>query len=405
MASKAPKSRCYSRTASADYRFACAVGQKNVGEGYVKKIVQKINLASSKHLTRHISSRQRILLRRRTLIRTHEYKKSRMRSKKLRAMLRHQKENQEGVTYQSNCSLLTQPAVPDKEIEDNDNDSSSEEDTSECLIVLLDLETSGFEADCDILQIAAQCGNKKFAIYINPVRQISSKASEAHGLTNCSGELFYYGKKLESVPLRLALSNLYEWLKSLEKKCCIATHNLTFDGPRLFRAIDKNKLTSDFSEVVYGFVDTLKKIRQVTGQKKKGSCSISGLADSLNIEKAGAHNAIHDCIILHKILKKLKIKNSDLFNSASPFLEQIKAWELAVVTKKNTDTLSSLDGALSLTIRQKLAKAGITMDILKSKIDPSNAKSLELFLAEKIETKELQRLQKATIKKIIDCFK
>ncbi|XP_074102212.1 uncharacterized protein LOC141529528 [Cotesia typhae] len=269
MASKAPKSRCYSRTASADYRFACAIGQKNVREGYVKKIAQKINLTSSNHLTRHISSRERILLQRRALIKTHAYKKRRMQLKKFRSMLRHRKENQEGVTYQSNCSLFTQPAVLEKEIDDNDNYINSEEDTCEYLIILLDLETSGFEADCDILQIAAQCGKKIFATYIDPVRQISQKPSEAHGLTNCSGKLFYYGKQVESVSLRLALSNLYEWLKSLGKKCCIATHNLAFDGPRLFRAIDKNILTSDYSEVVYGFVDTLKKIREKRGIREK----------------------------------------------------------------------------------------------------------------------------------------
>lgn len=58
MASKAPKSTCYSRTASADYRFACAIGQKNVGEGYVKTIAQKINLTSSNHLTRHLQEKE-----------------------------------------------------------------------------------------------------------------------------------------------------------------------------------------------------------------------------------------------------------------------------------------------------------------------------------------------------------
>lgn len=41
MASKAPKSRCYSMTASADFRFACAVGQKNLGESYTQIIAKK----------------------------------------------------------------------------------------------------------------------------------------------------------------------------------------------------------------------------------------------------------------------------------------------------------------------------------------------------------------------------
>jgi len=37
MASKAPKSRYYSMSASADFLFACAVGLKNIGEDYTKK--------------------------------------------------------------------------------------------------------------------------------------------------------------------------------------------------------------------------------------------------------------------------------------------------------------------------------------------------------------------------------
>lgn len=403
MASKAPKSRCYSRIASADYRFACAVGQKNLGEGYTQKISEEMNLSPSKLLKQHISVKQKLLLKRRELIKSHAYKKRRMQLKKFRTILRRQKENREGVIYQSNCSLLTEPAIPEKET--CENDSNSEEDTGEYLIVLLDLETSGFEADCDILQIAAQCRKEKFSTYINPIQQISLKASEAHGLTNCSGELYYYGRKVVSVPLRLALSNLYEWLKSLGRKCCIATHNLAFDGPRLFKAIVKNNLISDFSEVTYGFVDTLKIIRKVTGKKTKGSCTISGLADSLDIPKVEAHNAINDCAILHKILQKLKICSSVSINSATPFLEQSKSWEFAVTTKKNIDSLLPLRSAVSLSIGQKLARAGITMNILKSKYDPLDDKSLERFLVEKIKTKQLESLQKTTIKKIINSFK
>lgn len=40
-ASKAPKSRCYNMTASADFRFSCAVGQKNLGESYTQEIAKK----------------------------------------------------------------------------------------------------------------------------------------------------------------------------------------------------------------------------------------------------------------------------------------------------------------------------------------------------------------------------
>lgn len=73
--------------------------------------------------------------------------------KKLRSAVRYKKEGVEGVTYETNCALLTEPAIPANE----ENDSSNEEDLCEIPIILLDLETSGFQADCDILQIVAKC--------------------------------------------------------------------------------------------------------------------------------------------------------------------------------------------------------------------------------------------------------
>lgn len=98
MASKAPKSRCYSKTASADFRFACAVGQKNIGEGYTQAILSKLSKSPGKHHSRHVQATQKTYQRRRQLIKSPAYKKKRMLLKKRRAGLRHRKENVEGVT-------------------------------------------------------------------------------------------------------------------------------------------------------------------------------------------------------------------------------------------------------------------------------------------------------------------
>lgn len=51
---------------SADFRFACAVGQKNESESYVKNVLAKLNLSSRKYLSEHVqrykkSSEKRIL--------------------------------------------------------------------------------------------------------------------------------------------------------------------------------------------------------------------------------------------------------------------------------------------------------------------------------------------------------
>ncbi|XP_015609884.2 uncharacterized protein LOC107274841 [Cephus cinctus] len=59
-------------------------------------------------------------------------------------------------------------------------------------VILVDLESSGLGQDCDILQIAATCGSKTFATYVNPIQQISISATGANGLTNHFGDLMYF---------------------------------------------------------------------------------------------------------------------------------------------------------------------------------------------------------------------
>jgi hypothetical protein len=49
--------------------------------------------------------------------------------------------------------LFTELAVP---IDEDDDESNLEEDVGEIPVLLLDLETSGFEANCDILQIVGK---------------------------------------------------------------------------------------------------------------------------------------------------------------------------------------------------------------------------------------------------------
>lgn len=82
---------------------------------------------------------------------------------------------------------------------------------AEQLIVFLDLETSGLSKDCDILQIAAKCGRSTFATYIHPKKQISAAATEANGLTNCHDLLMLHGVIVDSISLRVAMSNLQQW--------------------------------------------------------------------------------------------------------------------------------------------------------------------------------------------------
>ncbi|XP_018314208.1 uncharacterized protein [Mycetomoellerius zeteki] len=320
MASKAPKSRCYSMLESADFRFACAIGQKNIGEDYTQKVVTSLGLSPGKFHSRHISKINHTVKCRRRLIKNPTFKKNRLVLKKRSSALRHRIENREGVTYEGNCALFNTHAVEDEP--EPEHSSIEEESNKMPPIILVDLETFGFGRGCDILQIAAKCGSLTFETYVNPTQQISSSATSANGLTNNFGELMYHGVQVSSVPLRVAMGNFHSWLSSFEQKSYIATHNLSFDGPRIYDAITSCSLQSDFSEVVHGFIDTLYVIRKHTGRKGKGECTITGLAEWLNVSSANTHNAIYDVEILHKILKKYF--GHCIMSSNSPPTEALK---------------------------------------------------------------------------------
>ena len=60
MTSHYPKSRCYSQTASGDFRFSCAVSGKNIGEGYIQAALKKRFLSPGIHTTKYVETRTKL---------------------------------------------------------------------------------------------------------------------------------------------------------------------------------------------------------------------------------------------------------------------------------------------------------------------------------------------------------
>ena len=397
MASKAPKSKCLSLSASADFRYSCVVAQKNLGEMYTQAVSKQLSLSPGRHHTNYIRRRVRVKTYRDGLINSYKFKKKRMQLKKERLALRYQREATEGVMYESNYALLNEPAV-----QQNETPSDDEGTLNEVIpIVYLDLETSGLQRSSEILQIAAKCGTVTFDIYITPSKDISAAASAVNGLRKSQAELFLYGKKVESVPLRIAISKLLEWLTSFKKKVFIATHNLNFDGPRLCDAIRYCDLIDDFSNFIHGFIDTLNVIRSHTERKGKGSCTITGLAGWLNISINNAHNAIKDVFILEKIIKKCGITYEKLSEASLTYTKSIEKWILDDQIKKTLPSLDPLKTVISLDIRRKMAKASISIDDLKNIYSESGTAGVTSLLSKPKNNKALVTAHKPTIKKLI----
>lgn len=395
MSAKCPKRVCHSKCASADYRFACVVGQKNLGESYTEKILENLNLKPGNRLKQYNIRSQKLLTDRRLKIKKPEFKKKRLFKKKQRAALRYRIENVEGVTYETNCALLSEPGIV-TETRNEDNDSNTQ--VLGISIVLLDLETTGFSSEAEILQIAAKSGKEIFNIYVNPVGSISAKASEVHGLTSSYGNLLYYGVIVPSIPMRAALAEFQNWLIKLGSQCCVAVHNLNFDGPRLMRVIENYSMTEDFKSTILGFVDTLEIIRS----KNKGkSSSIAPLASANEISINGAHNAIEDCKILENILHKMNIGNDHILENMKLFEERRTYWSALQSTRNILSGLTPLATIVSISIRKKLASAGVTLESLTNAYQTSGEDGLKKMI---VSNDSLKSLQKMSIEYILSYF-
>ena len=62
--------------------------------------------------------------------------------------------------------------------------------------VYFDLETTSFHKSCDIVQLAAYCGEETFSTFVLPNQVIDSRASEVTGISVISGELYSHGQKV-----------------------------------------------------------------------------------------------------------------------------------------------------------------------------------------------------------------
>lgn len=214
-----------------------------------------------------------------------------------------------------------------------------------------------------------------------------------------------YGKPVPSVPPRLAITNLYQWLISLKKKCYIAVHNLSFDGPRLIDLITFYSLSEEFADVIVGFIDTLQIIKKETNRKGKGECSITGLANWLKISSANAHNAVQDVCILEKIINKSGISYETLTKYAVSYAEKSQKWIIDKRTNSLLPDLSPLNSIVSLDIRKKLARASINMQCLKDTYFQSSSEGIYQLLSKKENNKPVITASKSVINKIIDYFK
>ncbi|XP_034934688.1 uncharacterized protein [Chelonus insularis] len=277
--SKAPKSRCYSRSDSLSYRVSCASLQKNIGTSYITEVYQKLQVSPGKHTLDFRSKKDDIRLKQSANAKTTEFKLQRKNRKTRRSQSKQKMEKSEGITYSSACGLS------DPDIHQI---MSAEENLPEDTIpVTFDLETSGFGASAEIVQISARCDKSQYSNYILPSRKIHERVTNVTGLFVKNGNPILRDSKgcrrVQTTPAKDVYSGFMNFLKTLSSSVVLVAHNgITFDALHIIRAMKTFDLFEEVKAVVKGFVDSIKVFKNVeelkSGVKSKGSFKQEELA-------------------------------------------------------------------------------------------------------------------------------
>lgn len=260
--------------------------------------------------------------------------------------------------------------------------------SSDKQVVYVDIETTGLGRDAEIVQIAAKCAGvygATFSAHALPTGWIPHKVTEITGLQYFNGQLFLRGVNVHATTLESVCKQFVRFLQRLGKSVVLVGHNsFSFDFPRIYRMLDKFDLLKPFSNVVCSFADTLKIFENDPAiRQRERSLKLSVLAEKYvpkwNMEIA--HEALSDCMTLESICEALQCTEEILIFCIS--IEEFTANQIRLEKQFWVkQDLWPLRGVISKDMVQRLAKNGLSMQILRDAHRSGNEQSLHMLLAE-----------------------
>ncbi|XP_046746391.1 uncharacterized protein LOC124411343 [Diprion similis] len=279
IAHKAPKNVCLSKSASCDFRVASEVCSKNDGEQSINSIRKKLNISYGDHVYYHAIQAD---------------KKWKDRA----------------------CRESTKPKKLRRlQLKEN------------CTIVYFDLETSGFSAAADILQIAAISGEVTFNVYIHSSQKVPANVRD----------------------LKYSKVNL--------------AHNASFDTPRLLRLISKYNMIDEY-RVITGFSNTLIVFKKVLSNRKgPGLFKLKTLYDDFirNENDTGSDSSFHDAQFDVEVLQKLAIH----FKIEEKLFSTLKTFQTSLIELNDSSEIRS---DYLINVYKKEGESKI-VEILSEKVD------------------------------------
>lgn len=272
-------------------------------------------------------------------------------------------------------------------------------------MVFFDIETTGLDLDCDIVQLSAAVGDQTFNQYVLPSKPIMQQAAEVTGLTLKDGVLHLKGKKIESVGATDAFQHFVNWLKPFAPLVLVAHNCYNFDSKRLVNSMEKHGIEPALHEVVTGFLDTLPLFRHVlpnlTNHKQET------IVRAVLHETYSAHDALQDVKSLQRVVNILNLPAGTLKTFSFTYESLKEKMEYSRKAKLKSKSFKPLVGSnyISENIADKLGKAGVDFELLKSFYLRGGREFLtEVFSEPKGPDQPQARLRASTINSICEYF-
>lgn len=400
VAHKAKKNECLSTSAASDFRIADSVCTLNDGEKCIINYKKALELPVGEITSKYVKTSQKKRLSRKERSKLVSNKKRRLKLKQERENLRKKKEISEGLTYASNCNFETEINLTKKTCNSITNSDK---------IVYFDLESTGFDADADIVQISAKCNRKIFNVYIYPEKEITHGASKVTGFTKINNELYLRDKPIKTLTITEALLSFEQFLYlcTKSKKVVLVAHNVSFDRRLFLHQIRKHGVVQNF-QMISGFADTLLMFKKLLNERKgPAKFKLENLAtDFLKLEEGIIfHDAICDVIILEKLVNFFNFKNN-LFQFSKTFHESCIEIETSCKIKANMIFLNELNGVISIEMQKRLAKHNVTYESLLQLYKNEEDNGIFQFCTKKDENDKVTiTANKRVINKLIDHLK
>ncbi|KAJ3596711.1 hypothetical protein NHX12_003115 [Muraenolepis orangiensis] len=169
-------------------------------------------------------------------------------------------------------------------------------------VVFFDLETTGLDSTCDIIQLAAVSGERSFNSYMVPKAAIDREAADITGFRVQDSVLLQGGRPVPTVPLREALTSFLTFLSSLGGPVLLAAHNgKRFDAPILTRQLRRCSLMQQFQQLGSMFMDTFLLSKNL--YPMLDSYSQVNLVKHFLGKPYNAHNALEDSRVLQELYR------------------------------------------------------------------------------------------------------